>query len=267
MPSAIVTAPTRTFAQSSSVFGSVSTIPLPLMTVPTALKTKSDAGSIRSSINCLTVTTGFEARPRARGAAGSAAAGAGFDEQAAGSDASEKKVMHRTSGAERPRIHVPIWETSGRGTSGTGEEKVCRVAVALEAAFFHPLVALLHVPLERERHRPRPGRDFGIVDGRGVDRIVSASTGVRRSVIFIASLKKSPPAPNQCRPLRFVVSITSVLPSQRPRGVASPQLDVREEGADGRPSTTRNGCPPDSLMIVDGNPDTAGSDRVRGLNA
>src|SRR4029079_16359038 len=58
-PSAMVTAPIRIRSQSASVFGILS-IRLPLVsTVPTASKTKSEAGSIMSRISSLTETTGL----------------------------------------------------------------------------------------------------------------------------------------------------------------------------------------------------------------
>src|SRR4029453_9228161 len=78
MPSASVTAPTRSFSQSASVFGLVSTTRFLLITGPTESNTKSDAGSIMSRISSLTDTTGWRAPQRP----GRAGAGAGaFDEQ------------------------------------------------------------------------------------------------------------------------------------------------------------------------------------------
>src|SRR5215471_2466407 len=60
MPSNIVTAPTCSFFQSSSVFGTISTtLPLGWTMVLTESNTKSDAGSIMYSISSLTDTIGF----------------------------------------------------------------------------------------------------------------------------------------------------------------------------------------------------------------
>src|SRR5215813_10156174 len=59
MPSAIDTAPVRILSQSSSVFGSMLTVPFLVTVVPTALKRLSAIGSIMNFINSLTDTIGL----------------------------------------------------------------------------------------------------------------------------------------------------------------------------------------------------------------
>src|SRR5689334_6480582 len=59
MPSARVTAPIRSFSQSSSVFGSRSTVPVFVWTIFTASKMLSEAGSIMKRISSFTETMGF----------------------------------------------------------------------------------------------------------------------------------------------------------------------------------------------------------------
>src|SRR5436190_1971513 len=74
--SASDTAPTVTFSQSSSVFGSHSTIPFLVSVLPTALKTLSATGSIVYFISSLTDTTGFMS-PHSGGEGGGADSFAG----------------------------------------------------------------------------------------------------------------------------------------------------------------------------------------------
>src|SRR4029079_6864879 len=100
-PSAIVTAPIRIRSQSASVFGILS-IRLPfVITVPTASKTKSEAGSIMSRISSLTETTGLRSPHHScwcepAGAACGVAADAGADvEQAEVNSASARETGKR----------------------------------------------------------------------------------------------------------------------------------------------------------------------------
>src|SRR5262249_8916455 len=58
-PSASATAPKRILSQSSSVFGSMSTMPCLVIVLPTALKMLSATGSIMYFINSFTDTTGL----------------------------------------------------------------------------------------------------------------------------------------------------------------------------------------------------------------
>ena len=112
MPSASVTAPLLTRAQSSSVFGSTSTIPFGPIVVLTALKTLSDAGSIRSAISSLTDTTGFISPQRA---------GNGADAAGAGTVSDVEQDEPRSVNAARPVTSVGLTRDrpATRSTSDT----------------------------------------------------------------------------------------------------------------------------------------------------
>ena len=80
----MVTAPTRILSQSASVFGTRSIVPRLVVSIFTASKMLSDAGSSMSRMSSLTDTTGFMS-PHRTGVAGGAAGEAGFGDEHAGS--------------------------------------------------------------------------------------------------------------------------------------------------------------------------------------